>query len=47
MDKNEQLNIVAAILTAGHLINTKDWEENIDDAVMTFGKYREKLKDQI
>ena len=47
MDKQEQLNIVAAILTAGHLINTKDWEENIDDAVMTFTRYRERLKDQL
>jgi hypothetical protein len=43
MDRDEQLNIIAAILASGHIVNTS-YEERFRETVEIFLRYREELE---
>jgi hypothetical protein len=43
MDHDELVNIVAAILTSGHLVNTS-YEERFRETVEIFQRYRSELE---
>lgn len=46
MEKNEQINIIAAILTTGHVMNT-NYEEKIPEVLKLFDRYRKNLEEFI
>ena len=43
MDKETEINLVAAILTMGHIINTS-YEERFRETVEIFQRYQKDLK---
>jgi hypothetical protein len=43
MDRDEQLNLIAAILASGHIVNTS-YEERFRETVEIFQRYREELE---
>ena len=46
MDRTEQINIIAAILTTGHVMNT-NYEEKIPEVLKLFDRYRKNLEDYL
>jgi hypothetical protein len=46
MDREEQLNILAAILASGHVINTS-YEERFRETVEIFLRYKKELENEI
>jgi hypothetical protein len=46
MDREEQLNIIAAILASGHVINTS-YEERFRETVEIFLRYKKELENEI
>ena len=47
MDKTENVNIVAAILAAGYIINTLTHQEGPDEVINVFFGYRKALLDML
>ena len=43
MDQNERIEMVSAILTASHIVNTSRTEENFHEIINLFTKYYTKL----
>jgi len=43
MDREEQVNLVAAILTSGHVVNTS-YEERFRETVEIFQRYKSELE---
>jgi hypothetical protein len=43
MDREEQVNLVAAILASGHIVNTS-YEERFRETVEIFQRYRTELE---
>jgi hypothetical protein len=43
MDREEQVNLVAAILASGHIVNTS-YEERFRETVEIFQRYRAELE---
>ena len=43
MDREEQVNLVAAILASGHIVNTS-YEERFRETVEIFERYRTELE---
>ena len=46
MDREEQINILAAILASGHVINTS-YEERFRETVEIFLRYKKELQKEI
>jgi len=46
MERKEQINIIAAILTTGHVMNT-NYEEKIPEVLKLFDRYRKNLEELI
>jgi hypothetical protein len=47
MDRKERIEFIAAILTAGHIINTQKSEENFSEIVRLYFKYHEALRSNL
>lgn len=43
MDRDEQVNIIAAILASGHIVNTS-YEERFGETVEIYKRYRKELE---
>ena len=43
MERDDQINLIAAILASGHIINTS-YEERFRETVEIFQRYREELE---
>jgi len=43
MNRNERIEIVSAILTASHIVNTSKTEENFHEIINLFTKYYTEL----
>ena len=43
MDREDQVNLVAAILTSGHVVNTS-YEERFRETVEIFQRYKSELE---
>jgi hypothetical protein len=46
LDRAEQVNLIAAILTTGHVINT-NYEEKIPEVLKLFDRYRKNLEEML
>jgi hypothetical protein len=46
MDRDEQLNILAAILASGHIVNTS-YEERFRETIEIFLRYRTELEKEL
>jgi hypothetical protein len=46
MDKATEINILAAILTSGHIVNTS-YEERFKETIEIFQRYKKELQDII
>ena len=46
MDREELINIIAAILASGHIVNTS-YEERFRETVEVFLKYRSELEKEL
>lgn len=46
LDRDEQINIVAAILTTGHVMNT-NYEEKMPEVLKLYDLYRKNLEELI
>jgi hypothetical protein len=46
MDREEQLNILAAILASGHIVNTS-YEERFRETIEIFLRYKKELEKEI